>query len=335
MTELSPEKILRLAFAFSASKTLLSAIELGVFTELAKGPLDAEQLRARLSLHSRSARDFFDALLALGMLQRENGRYANTPETDLFLDRSKPTYLGGVLEMTNERLYPYWGSLTEGLRTGRPQNEAKQGGSLFDMLSKDPERLRLFMAAMTAFSTPTAKALAQKFPWGKYRTMIDVGGAQGALPAHVAQAHPHITGGVFDLPMVEPLFNEHVASFGLDGRMRFHPGDFFQDPLPQADVLTMGRILHDWNLDEKRMLIRKAYEALPKGGAFVVIEMLIDDERRQGIFGLMMSLNMLIETPGGFDFTGADCSGWLREAGFRETRVEPLAGPDCMVVGIK
>ena len=335
MNELSPDKILQLAFAFSASKTLLSAIELGVFTELAKGPLDATRLRDRLELHSRSARDFFDALVALGMLQREDGRYLNTPETDLFLDRAKPSYLGGVLEMSNERLYPYWGSLTEGLRTGRPQNEAKQGGNLFDALGKDPERMRLFMSAMTAFSTGAAKALAQKFPWSKHRTMIDVGGAQGAMPVHVALAHPHITGGSFDLPGVEPLFNEYVASFGLDGRLRFHPGDFFKDPLPQADVLTMARILHDWNLDEKRMLIRKAYEALPKGGALVVIEMLIDDDRRQGIFGLMMSLNMLIETPGGFDFTGADCSGWLREAGFRETRVEPLAGPDAMVVGIK
>jgi hypothetical protein len=117
--------------------------------------------------------------------------------------------------------------------------------------------------------------------------------------------------------------------------LNFYPGDFFKDSIPAADVLVMGHILHDWNLDEKRMLIAKVYEALPEGGAFIVCEALIDDDRSENVFGLLMSLNMLIETPGGFDFTGADCSGWMREAGFRETYVEHLVGPDSMVVAIK
>jgi hypothetical protein len=333
--EPTPEAILQLGLGFWGSKTLLSAVEVGVFTELAKGPANARALGERLGLHPRGTRDFLDALVALGMLERTGDQYANTPETDRFLDRAKPSYVGGLLEMTNARLYGFWGSLTEALRTGLPQNEAKTGGNTFDALYSDPERLRSFLGAMTGISTGSARAVAAKFPWQKYRSFIDVGAAQGAMPVQVALAHPHLTGGGFDLPVVGPIFEEYVARFGLSERVRFYAGNFFEDPLPPADVLIMGHILHDWNLDEKRMLLEKAYAALPPGGALIVHEALIDDDRRRNGFGLLMSLNMLIETPGGFDFTGADCSGWMREAGFRETTVEHLAGPDSMVVGIK
>lgn len=328
--------IFQLGLGFWGSKTLLSAIELGVFTELAAGPLDAEALMDRLSLHPRAARDFFDALVALGMLEREGGLYSNTPETDLFLDRAKPSYAGGFLEMCNARLYGFWGSLSEALRTGEPQNESKGGGmNLFAALYSDPERLRHFLKAMTGISLAAAMAIARKFPWGRYKTFIDVGTAQGALPVQVALANEHLTGRGFDLPLIGPIFEEYVSSHGLGERLKFEPGNFFEEPLPSADVLVMGHILHDWNLEEKKMLISKAYDALPKGGALIVYEALIDDDRRQNALGLLMSLNMLIETSGGFDYTGADCSSWMREAGFSETRVEHLVGPDSMVIGIK
>ncbi len=332
----TPDNILQLGFAFWGSKTLLSAVELGVFSELATQPLTAEQLREHLQLHPRSARDFFDALVALGMLQREGDLYRNTPETDHFLVRGKLSYIGGMLEMSNERLYPFWGSLTEGLKTGLPQNEVKTGGSgLFETLYGDPERLRLFLAGMTGLSMGASLAIAQKFPWEKYQTVIDVGGAQGGLLVQLALAHSHLQGTNFDLDVVGPIFEEYVAANGLSERLKFQPGNFFSQPLPTADVITMGHILHDWDLEQKRMLLEKAYSALPEGGALIVFEALIDDERRQNAFGLIMSLNMLIETPGGFDYTGKDCSGWMRDAGFRETRVEHLVGPDSMVLGIK
>ncbi len=334
-TTLSPDLIMQISFGFWASKVVLSAIELGLFTELAKGPLDAAALTRRLDLHPRSACDFFDTLVALGMVRRGDGVYSNAPESGFYLDRAKPSYIGGVLEMANARLYQFWGSLTEGLRTGKPQNEIKDGQNLFDAIYPDPARLRLFLSGMTGFSLPTAQAIATKFPWTNYKTFIDVGAAQGAVPVQVALANEHLSGGGFDLAPVGPVFEEYVASFGLSDRLRFHPGNFFTDPLPSADVLIMGRILHDWNLEEKRLLIEKAYRALPKGGAYVVYEMLIDDDHRQNLLGLLMSLNMLIETPAGFDFTGGDCCGWMRDAGFRETRVEHLRGADWMVVGIK
>ncbi len=332
----TPENCMKLGLGFMASKTLLSAIELGVFTTLADGPKTAEHLTAQLGLHQRSALDFYDTLVSLGMLEREDGLYRNTPESDHFLVRGKLSYIGGLLEMANERLYQFWGSLTEGLRTGLPQNEVKTGGSgLFEALYNDPERLRLFLGAMTGLSMGASKGIAEKFPWKDYQTLVDVGGAQGGLLVQVCLAHQHLRGHNFDLPIVGPIFEEYVASNGLSDRLRFLPGNFFEGPLPTADVITMGHILHDWDLDEKRMLLDKAYSALPEGGALIVFEALIDDERRQNAFGLLMSLNMLIETPGGFDYTGKDCSEWMREAGFRSTRVEHLAGPDSMVVGIK
>ncbi|MFQ5931523.1 MAG: methyltransferase, partial [Nitrospiraceae bacterium] len=317
--DVTPDRIMALGLGFWGSKTLLSAVELGVFSEMAKGPLDTDTLGRRLGLHARSARDFFDALVALGMLQRDGALYSNSPEADLFLDREKPSYIGGLLEMANARLYGFWGSLTEALRTGQPQNEIKTGDNFFEVLYSQHDRLKQFMHAMTGLSMGAARAMAQKFPWQKYQTFIDIGAAEGGLPVQIALAHPHLSGGGFDLPSVGPIFDEYVASSGLSDRLRFYPGDFFTDPLPQADVLVMGHILHDWNHDEKHMLLTKAYKELPKGGALIVYEAIIDDERRQNTFGLLMSLNMLIETPGGFDYTGADCCSWMREAGFVET----------------
>jgi hypothetical protein len=240
-----------------------------------------------------------------------------------------------MLEMANARLYPFWGSLTEALRTGHPQNEAKVGENFFTALYEDADRLEQFLHAMTGISMGDAHAMAEKFPWDRYKTVIDIGTAEGCVPVQVAKRHPHLSGGGFDLPAVAPIFEKHVASSGLADRLQFYPGDFFSDPLPSADVLVMGHLLHDWSLDEKLMLLRKAYDALPGGGALIVYESIIDDDRRANTFGLLMSLNMLIETQDGSDYTGADCQSWMADVGFRDTYVEALAGPDSMVVGIK
>jgi len=332
---LTPEGILQLGLGFWGSKTLLSAVELGVFTHLAQGPLSAQNLVERLDLNGRGALDFLDALVALGMLERGGGFYANSTATDLFLDRNKQAYVGRLLEMANARLYPFWGNLTEALKTGRPQNEAKQGGDFFASLYADAGRLAGFLKAMTGISMGSAIAIAKKFPWRDYKTFADIGAAQGGLPVQVGLAHSHLRGLGFDLPGVQPHFEAFVRQHGLSERIAFKAGDFFADPLPQADVLVMGHVLHDWDLDQKRALIGKAFTALPSGGALIVYETIIDDDRRQNAFGLLMSLNMLIETPGGADYTAAECAGWMCQAGFKSTRAEHLAGPESMVVGIK
>jgi hypothetical protein len=331
----SLEGILELGYAFRGAKALMSAVELGVFTALAQGPLDGEALRRQLGLAERGARDFFDALVALGLLHRNGGgRYANAAAAGLYLDARKDSYVGGLLENLNAREYPLWATLTAALRTGRPRT-GFEGTSHFGPLFADPQRLAFFVKAMTAASLAPAKALAAKVPWDRYETFVDVGAAQGCVPVQIALAHPHLTGAGFDLPILAPSFDRYVKERDLSGRIRFVAGDFFVDPLPAADVLIMGRVLHNWDLPRKRMLLQKAHAALPPGGALVVYERLIDDARRASSTGLLSSLNMLIMTDGGFDFTAADCIAWMRDAGFRDASCEPLCDAHVMILASK
>ncbi len=332
---ISPDRILQTGLAFWGSKTLLTAVEIELFTDLAKHPGDLASVQGRMGLHPRGARDFLDALVALGFLQREDGIYRNTPEADLFLDKAKPSYIGGILEMANHRLFRFWGDLTTAVRTGESQNESKGGHDPFKALYADPAKLREFLRAMSGVSRGANVTIAQKFPWANYKSCADIGTAQGDLVTQITLANAHLTGIGFDLPEVGPVFEEYIAANGLAERVSFTGGSFFTDELPKADVLLFGHILHDWDLETKLMLLRKAYAALPEGGAVIVYDSIIDDERKQNAFGLLMSLNMLIETPGGFDYTGADCIGWMQQTGFKDCRVEHLVGPDSMVIGIK
>jgi len=331
---ITPDRIMQLAHAFLGAKTLLSAVELGVFTVLAEGPLDIEPLRKRIDIDKRGARDFLDSLVALGMLDRQGDRYTNVGDTDLYLDRNKSTYVGGMLESLNTRHFGIWASLTMALRTGRPQSGARATGN-FPALYADQATLEIFVRSMTVRTLPAARALAAKFPWPAYKTLIDIGTAEGCLPVEIALAHPHITGGGFDLPKVGPLFDDNVRKHALAGRLRFHPEDFFNEPMPAADVLVLGRVLHSWDLATQQMLLKKAFEALPPGGALIVHDRLIDDERRFNVDGLLFSLNMLLMNAGGSNFTGADCIGWMQNAGFRKMRIEPLTAQQSMVVGLK
>lgn len=327
---------MQVGLGFWASKTLLSAIEMELFTQLAGHPQDLQTLQARAGLHPRSARDFLDALVGLGFLERTDGVYRNASDTDAFLDKRKPSYVGGILEMANARLFGFWNSLTEALRTGELQNEAKGGGvPFFQELYADPARLKQFAAAMTGISHGASLQIAARFPWPDYKTFADIGTAQGDTAVQIALANPHLTGYGFDLPEIAPVFEEYAEQNGLGERLAFVPGDFFTGELPAADVLLMGHILHDWNVEEKQALIAKAYDALPTGGALIAYESIIDDDRSQNVFGLLMSLNMLIETHGGFDYTVAEGLEWMRAAGFTSARAEHLVGPDSMIVAIK
>jgi O-methyltransferase domain/Dimerisation domain len=330
--ELDPSHILQVGMGFWPAKTVLSAVELELFTHLGDESMTGEEIRERLGLHPRAIYDFLDTLVALRLLERDgdgsDGRYRNTTETAMFLDKRSPAYVGGILEMSNARLYRFWGDLTEALQTGKPQNEIKHTGKpMFEELYSDPARLEQFMRAMQGISLGNFIALAEKFDFSKYETVCDVGGATGQLCTILAGQHPHLQCTSYDLPVVAPIAEKAIAAAGLSDRVVAASGDFFADPLPRADVITMGLILHDWNLDRKMHLIRSAYEALPEGGAFIVIENLIDDARRENAFGLMMSLNMLIEFGDAFDFTGGDFAEWCEEAGFKDVEVLPLTGP--------
>ena len=336
----TPAHILEVGTGFWASKLLLSAVELGLFTLLAEGPRTGAEIERALGLHPRGTWDFLDSLVATGFLARtssgEAALYANTAETAHFLDRGKPTYVGGILEMANSRLYRFWGDLTEALKTGQPQNEVKQSGRpMFDELYADPARLEQFMDAMSGVSMANFEAFAKRFDFSPYRTMADIGGATGQLSCIVAREHGHLDCHSLDLPVVRPIAERRIAEAGLSGRVTAGEIDFLAEEFPKADIITMGMILHDWNLEKKKTLIAKAYRALPEGGAFVAIENLIDDDRRHNAFGLMMSLNMLIEFGDAFDFTGADFAGWCLEAGFRRIEVLPLQGPASAAIAYK
>jgi hypothetical protein len=330
----TPNNILENGLSYQKSKALLSAIELGLFTALADTSVDAEALVAKLGLHGRGAHDLFDALVALGLLERDSsGHYANTPECALYLDRQKPSYIGGHFEYINACLYESWGQLTQALRTGAPSGQLRSGA--YAALHADRISFDIFLKGMTGGSLLPARALASSFPWQNYKTVIDIGTAQGGVPVEIAHAQPHLTGGGFDLPEVEREFTNYVNARGLAKRLTFYPGDFFTDQLPQADVLIMGRVLHNWDVPTRKVLLKKAHQALPSRGALIVYDSLIDDARRIHVQGLLASLNMLIHTVAGSEYTGKECTSWMEEAGFRQTRIEQLTRVNWAVVGIK
>jgi O-methyltransferase domain/Dimerisation domain len=340
MSELEPTRIMQIGSGYWASKVLLSAVGLGLYTELARQPMTAGGIARHFALVERPTTDFLDALVSLDLLARDGDRpdalYRNTPETARFLDKASPHYIGGILTLWENRNFAFWADLTPALRTGEAQSEVKRfGRPFFEALYEDPQRLEAFMDAMTGASVHNFELLAERFAFDRYRNLCDVGGADGLLAMTVAAAHPNLRCTIFDLPAVAQIATRKIAARGLADRVTAVAGDFFSDPLPRADVITMGMILHDWNLKRKKRLIAAAYDALPEGGAFIVIETLIDDARRENTFGLLMSLNMLIEVGDGFDYTAADFRAWCGEAGFRSFDVIPLAGPSSAGVAYK
>ncbi|MEN8227452.1 MAG: methyltransferase [Bacteroidota bacterium] len=338
--KVDPSNIMQVGMGFWASKVLLTAVKLELFSHLATKPLTAKEIKQWLCLHGRGLYDFLDTLVALGFLQRSGNKetaiYFNSADADLYLDKSKLSYMGGILEMANNRLYPFWNFLEEGLKRGTPQNEIRTGEiSLFEKIYADKNKTREFVNAMSGAQVGNFITFATQFDFSGYRTLCDIGGAGAQLSAHVAIHNPHMRCISFDLSPVTPIALENISKMGVADKVEVKSGDFFTDTLPKADVITMGNILHDWGTADKKMLIGKAFDALPKGGALVVIENIIDNERRENAFGLMMSLNMLIETAEGYDFTTADFEEWTREAGFTETFDMRLTGPTSAVIAIK
>lgn len=330
-----PDRLIDLAWAFRASKAFLSAVELGVFTAVAAAPLSASALAAKVGIAERGARDFFDALVSLQLLERgTDGRYCNSAEADFYLDRAKATYIGGDMEHANARIFPAWQKLTAALRTGGPATSL-QPEDFYNALYEDPGSRRHFVSGMTGSGVVAARAIAAKPFLSAAKSVLDVGAAEGALLVELARCNDGLFGIGFDLPQVRAAFEEYVAGSGYADRLSFRSGNFLSDNFPQADLIIMGRVLHNWNLEIKRILLAKAYTALPPGGRIVVYERFIDDDRRRATTALLASLNMLIMTPGGFDFTVSDCIAWMAEAQFVDIMDEPLAGDLAMITGCK
>jgi len=340
-----PSKIMQIGMGYWASKTLLAAVKFGLFTHLAGTKLSGKEIKQKLSLNTtdRHVYDWLDTLVSLGFLQREgvmdSSVYTNSLDTEVFLDKKKPSYIGGILEMGNNRLYKFWGDLEEALITGKPQNESKNSSdgnmSFFADLYKDPAKLQEFMDAMSGIQLGNFIMLAKKFDFNKYKTLVDIGGADGLLSIHICLNHPDIHCITFDLPPVAPVAKKRIEQFNLSERITVLSGDFTKDELPSAQVITMGNIIHGTDEENKQLLVSKVYASLPENGILITIENIIDDERRINTFGLLMSLNMLIENGNAFDYMPSDFKRWATKAGFKRTEIIPLAGPTSAAIAYK
>ncbi|WP_055528658.1 methyltransferase [Streptomyces graminilatus] len=325
----------RLNTAYAQSKILHSAVETGLFELLAEGAADETVIAERLGLNPRLLGDFLRALAALDLVRRTGDGYVNAPRAAACLVPDNPYYLGNSARAASARHYAMWGRLTEALRDGQPKAEQAAGPGAFERLYQNPEAARRFLAHMDSAHALVGPELAAAVPWSRYRSFVDVGGARGHIAAALATAHPQLTGGVFELPAVEPFFDEHMAELGLADRISFHSGDFFTVPLPAADVLVFGHVLHDWEPEQRQFLLERAYQALAPGGAVVVYDQMLDDAEPD-LASILGSLNVALVT-GGSEYLVQDCRTWMEKAGFRVEsgrRIRTI-GSDYVLVGVK
>jgi hypothetical protein len=325
---------MRLGSAFAGAKALLSAIELDLFSVLAEKPLAQSEIEARLGLNPRVTWEWLSLLVALGMLERVDGRYRNAPVTELFLDRAKPTYSGGFLERTNQVLYPAWAYLTDALRTGEQQARHVAADDLFDTPYQNPERVEAFLTMMDSLTSAIGPVLARSFDWGQVATVVDVGGARGNLLSFLLREHEHLTGTVFDLAPLRAPAERLAEQRGLTGRLGFAAGSFFDDPIPSADALVIGHVLHDWAPHERQQIVEKAFAAVEPGGTVLVYDCMLADGDLD-VARLTISIHMKLMTPGGEEYPVAEGVGMLEKAGFVDVRTQPLGPLDTLVVGTK
>jgi len=322
----TPAGILRLGNAFCDAQALLTAVELDLFGQLHKGPATLEEIRTGLGLHGRGLHDFLTLLTSLGLIELRDGRYSNAEGSDKYLVREVPTYIGGFLMRSSRNLYPAWGKLDQALRTGE-----KQSGGEFLALTKMPGLLKQFIGMMDALTTQLAPELSAAVDWSGFRTLLDVGGCRGNLAAQLVKAAPHLEGHVFDLPPMEPFFDENVNELGLTGALTFHGGSFFDQPLPPADVVVIGHVLHDWDESQRAFLINKAFEAVNPGGALLVYDRMLDDSENL-VENLVISLDMLLVTDGGSEYPAEEIHRVARAAGFAATTEQRLGDYDTLVI---
>jgi 8-O-methyltransferase len=325
--------IMLVGWSFVRSKLLMTALDLGLFAELSKEPGTVTDISGRLGLHPRGARDFLDALAALGVLERDDDVYRNGPAAERNLIPDQPGFVGGFLAMTTQFMGTGWEGLATMLRTGDAHGQDADKVP-FAEIFRNPQRLRQFLSAMDSLNGAIGPELAQRFDWSGATSFVDIGGARGNLAATLLRAHPHLTGGVFDRPVMKPFLEELAEEHGVLERIGFHGGDFYVDAIPGADVVVFGNVLHDCPVDTRRGLIAQAYEKIPAGGAVIVYDPMVDDERREAD-NLLLSLTMMLQSPAGNEYTPAECRSWMEEAGFVIEAVFQLPSHATAVVGRK
>ncbi|MGH9611679.1 MAG: methyltransferase [Bryobacteraceae bacterium] len=303
--------VLDLIEAFRRSKTMFAAVELGIFD--GKRPSDCRELTRLL-----------DACVSLGLLEKRRNEYVNSPEADEYLRSDSPGTMTGYIKYSNAVLYPMWAHLEDAVREGKHRWTQTFGleAPLFSHFFRTEEAAREFLQGMHGFGVLSSPAVAAAFDLSRFHHLVDLGGASGHLAIAARERYPNLKTTVFDLPAVAKIYPETA------------PGDFFNDPLPDADLYSLGRILHDWGEEKVRTLLRKIYAALPDGGALLIAEKLLDDDKRGPVGTHMQSLNMLICTEGR-ERTAAEYEALLREAGFREVNAKRTGTPVDAVFAVK
>lgn len=332
----SPGPLMQLSSGFWAFKTLAAAHELGLFEHLASGRgTTVQELADAFGLDPRPAEMLLTGCASLGLLDKKAGRYRNAPASEAYLVPGKPHYFGGWIEMADKRLYAGWGKLADALRTNRPTTwNPETQASLFD--GEDPKMLSLFWEAMHSLSTMTARALGGAFDFGAHRRLLDIGGGSGAFDIELCGQYPDLHASVFDLPHVADIAASKVAQAGLSHRIDTVGGTFFGEFPTGYDVHLFSMIMHDWNEAKNKALLRSSYDTLPPGGVVVISELLVDDDKSGPAPAALMSLNMLIETEGR-NYTAAEYTVWLREAGFADIETVRFDAPGAngAVIGFK
>jgi hypothetical protein len=332
----SPVPLMQLSTGFWAFKALAAAHELGLFAHISRiGSETVEGLSQTFEIDPRPAEMLLTGCASLGLIEKRDGRYRNAPASEAYLVPGKPHYFGGWIEMADKRLYAGWGKLTEALRSNRPTTwNPDVQASLFDGV--DPKMLALFWEAMHSLSIMTARALGAAFDFGPYRRLLDIGGGSGAFDIELCRQYPDLRASVFDLPHVAAIAAGKVAQAGMSGRIGTIGGTFFGDFPKGYDVHLFSMIMHDWDEAKNKALLRQSYNALPTGGAVVISELLVDDDKSGPASAALMSLNMLIETEGR-NYTAAEYAAWLREIGFRDINTVRFDAPGAngAVIGFK
>lgn len=335
MESVDPLDIMLSSWSFMQTKILQAAIEIDVFTPLSKRPMTEPELSAELGLHPRGSRDFLDTLTAMRLLERDDHeRYTTTPDTERYLSQEQRTYLGGFVDMTAQFLSVAFDDLVETLRTGKAHGEDANGEVPFAQIWRDPMALEFFLSGMDAMTGAVGPELAKAVDWSRYNFFADCGGARGNLAATIALAHPHLRGVVFDLPPLAPFFEQLSTDRGVADRLAFQPGDFFTDELPEADVLIFGNSLHDWSEEQRRGLVKRAFNSVRPGGVLLVYDPMLDPERRR-LDNLILSMFMLVSSPGGCEYTPNECAGWMVDSGFTEVTSMSLPAKETLVIGHK
>lgn len=317
--DVSAEIIFDFIEGFRKSKAVFAAVELGVFDLLARGSLRADEVARRLGTHPDATERLLDTLVALKVLEKQNGQYHCTPVARTYLVQESPHSIAGYILYSNRMLYHLWGQLEAAVQEGTHRWEQVFGlkGPIFSHFFQTPESMRVFTSGMHGLGLLSSPAVVRAFDLSRFHQLVDLGGATGHLAIEACRHYPHLRAIVFDLPGVVEQALPYIRQAGLEGRIKIQAGDFFKDGLPEGDLYAMGRILHDWSYHKVCYLIRKVYEALPAGGGFLVAEKLLNEDKTGPLSALLQSLNMLVCTEGK-ERTCSEYRQLLAEAGFRE-----------------